>query len=100
MKYATWILNFDDPNYGTGPEPFIVEQGNSAEGSFAEGDITKGARILGYFTGEPTGLEAWDFTELTEQEALDFVLALDETAYVAEDGKIAVVIDLDPAVEQ
>ena len=93
MKYATWVLNFDDPNYGTGPEASIVEQGGSAEGSYAEGDITQGARILGYFTGEPTDLDAWSFTELTQQEALDFVLALDETAYVGEEGKIEVVIE-------
>jgi len=92
MKYATWVLNFDDPNYGTGPEAVIVEQGGTAEGSYAEGDITQGARILGYFTGEPTDLEAWSFTELTQQEALDFVLAIDETAYVGEEGKIEVVI--------
>jgi len=93
MKYATWILNFDDPNYGTGPEPIVVEQGGSADGSFAEGDITQGARILGYFTGEPTDLEAWSFTEITQQEALDFVLAIDDTAYIAEDGKINIVME-------
>ena len=93
MKYATWILNFDNPNYGTGPEASIAEQGGSAEGSFAEGDITKGARILGYFTGEPTEVEAWSFTEITQQEALDFVLALDDTAYLAEDGRINIVME-------
>jgi len=93
MKYATWILSFDDPNYGTGPEASIAEQGGTAEGAYAEGDITNGARILGYFTGEPTDLEAWNFTELTEQEALDFVLALDETAYVTEEGKIGIVYE-------
>jgi len=93
MKYATWVLNFDDPNYGTGPEASIVEQGGTAEGAYAEGDITNGARILGYYTGEPTELEAWNFINLTEQEALDFVLALDETAYVGEEGKIEVVIE-------
>jgi len=92
VKYATWILNFDDPNYGTGPEASIAEQGGSAEGAYAEGDITKGARILGYFTGEPTNLESWSFNELTQQEALDFVLAFDETAYVTEEGKIGVEI--------
>lgn len=93
MKYATWILNFDDPKYGTGPEPRIVKNKGTAEGAFAEGDITKGARILGYFTGEPTDLEAWSFTEITQQEALDFVLAFDETAYVTEEGKIGIVIE-------
>jgi len=95
MKYATWVLNFDDPNYGTGPEAAIVEQGGTAEGAFAEGDVTGGSRILGYFTGEPANLESWSFTELTQQEALDFVLAIDDTATVGEDGKINVVIPED-----
>jgi len=93
MKYATWILNFDEPEYGTGPEASIAEQGGTAEGSYAEGDITKGARILGYFTGEPKDLEAWSFTEITQQEALDFVLAFDETAYVTEEGKIGIIFE-------
>jgi len=92
MKYATWILNFSDPNYGTGPEPVIVSQGGTAEGSIPDGDVTEGAEILGYFTGEPTGLEAWSFTELTQDEALAFVTAIDNTAYVADDGRINVKI--------
>jgi len=92
MKYATWILNFSDPNYGTGPEPVIVSQGGTAEGSIPDGDVTEGAEILGYFTGEPTGLDAWGFTELTQDEALAFVTAIDDTAYVADDGRIAVEI--------
>ena len=92
MKYATWILNFSDPNYGTGPEPVIVSQGGTAEGSIPDGDVTEGAEILGYFTGEPTGLDAWSFTELTQDEALAFVTAIDDTAYVADDGRIAVEI--------
>ena len=90
MKYATWILNFTNPEYGTGPEATIVEQGGTAEGSYADGDVTDGARILGYFTGEPTGLDAWSFTELTQEEALTFVTAIDDTATVGEDGKIQV----------
>jgi len=90
MKYATWILNFVNPEYGTGPEATIVEQGGTAEGSYADGDVTDGARILGYFTGEPTGLDAWSFTELTQEEALAFVTAIDETATVGEDGRIVV----------
>jgi len=92
MKYATWILNFSDPQYGTGPEPSIVLQGGTAEGSMPDGDVTDGGKILGYFTGEPTGLEAWSFTELTQDEALAFVTAIDDTAYVADDGRINVKI--------
>jgi len=90
MKYATWILNFVNPEYGTGPEATIVEQGGTAEGSYADGDVTDGARILGYFTGEPTDLEAWSFTELTQDQALAFVTAIDDTATIGEDGRIVV----------
>jgi len=90
MKYATWVLDFTNPKYGTGPEASIIEQGGSAEGVTANGRVTEGAEILGYFTGEPIDLEAWNFTELTEEEALAFVTAIDSTAYVAEDGKIQV----------
>ena len=90
MKYATWILNFVNPEYGTGPESTIVEQGGTAEGSYTDGDVTDGAEILGYFTGEPTDLEAWSFTELTQDEALAFVTAIDDTATIGEDGRIVV----------
>jgi hypothetical protein len=90
MKYATWILNFVNPEYGTGPESTIVEQGETAEGSYTDGDVTDGAEILGYFTGEPTDLEAWSFTELTQDEALAFVTAIDDTATVGKDGRIVV----------
>ncbi len=88
MKYATWILDFSDPKYGTGPEQSVYEQGESAQGAMSEGDITNGARILGYFTGEPTALEAWSFTEATQDEALAFAIRLNSTAYFAEDGAI------------
>ena len=90
MKYATWILNFVNPEYGTGPESTIVEQAGTAEGSYTDGDVTDGAEILGYFTGEPTDLDAWSFTELTQEEALAFVTAIDDTATVGEDGRIVV----------
>ena len=90
MKYATWKLNFAIPEYGTGPEASITLQGGTAEGSYTDGNVTDGAKILGYFTGEPTGLDAWSFTELTQEEALAFVTAIDDTATVGEDGRIVV----------
>jgi len=90
MKYATWILDFTDPKYGTGPEEQIVTQGGTAEGAIVNGDITDGAEILGYFTGNPVNLEAWNFTQLSQEEASAFVAAIDSTAYIAEDGKIQV----------
>jgi hypothetical protein len=88
MKYATWILDFSDPKYGTGPEQSVYEQGENAQGAMPEGDITAGAKILGYFTGELTGLEVWSFTEVTQDEALAFAVTINSTAYFAEDGTI------------
>lgn len=87
MKYATWKLNFADPNYGTGPEEEIIAQGFTAEGGLISGEA-KGGTIMGYFTGDPVNLESWEFTEITQQEALDFALAIDSSAYLVEDGKI------------
>ncbi len=66
MKYATWILNFVNPEYGTGPEDSINAQGGTAEGAYPNGDVTEGAEILGYYTGTPTSLSAWSFKKLTE----------------------------------
>ena len=95
MKYATWILNFVNPEYGTGPEDSINAQGGTAEGAYPNGDVTEGAEILGYYTGTPTSLSAWSFKKLTEAKALEFVQAIDPEAYLAEDGRILVPI-IDP----
>jgi len=92
MKYATWKLNFTNPEYGTGPEPKIVTKGGTAEGAWVDGDITDGGTILGYFTGEAIDLAPWQFAEVTQEEALAFALALDSTAYLFEDGRIGAVM--------
>jgi len=92
MKYATWILNFTQPKYGTGPEDSIAAQGGMAEGSFAKGDLTAGGRILGYFTGDPTDLSAWSFKKLTQAKALEFAQAINSEAYLSENGRILVPI--------
>ena len=93
MKYATWKLNFTNPEYGTGPEDSITLQGGTAEGSYANGDVTQGAEILGYYTGTPTALSAWSFKKLTQAKALEFVEAIDPEAYLAEDGRILVPVN-------
>lgn len=95
MKYATWKLNFSNPDYGTGPEGAINAQGCSAEAAYVNGDVTQGAEILGYFTGEPTDLEIWNFTEITQEEALSFVLSFDETASIDTSGKIKILVEFD-----
>jgi hypothetical protein len=91
VNYATWKLNFTNPNYGTGPEDKIGELGFGAEGAWASGQVEEGGTILGYVTEEldPAELTEWQFTNLTEAEALAFAKAIDSTATVLEDGRIA-----------
>jgi len=90
MKYATWKLNFTNPDYGTGPEDSIRVQGGTAEASYHNGEVTESAEILGYYTGTPTALSAWSFKKLTEAKALEFVQAIDPEAYLGENGRILV----------
>lgn len=93
MKYATWKLDFTDPVYGTGPEEEIFEQGFYAESAYVSDEVQKGGTILGYFTGSPVNLKKWNFTELSAEEALSFVSAIDDTAYFLDDNKIGTIVD-------
>jgi hypothetical protein len=91
MNYATWKLNFIDPNYGTGPESKISELGFGAEGAWVAGEVENNGTILGYVT-EPvdeTELTTWEVKNITQAEALDFCLAINPEAYLLPDGKIA-----------
>jgi len=47
-------------------------------------------RILGYLTGELDIelLSDWDVVKLTQEEALTFALAIDENAFVMDNGVI------------
>jgi hypothetical protein len=95
MNYATWKLNFADPNYGTGPEERIAELGFGAEGAWVAGQVENGGTILGYVT-EPqdeTELSDWDFTNVTQAEALEFCQALNPEAYLLPDGTIIAPIE-------
>ena len=90
MNYATWKLNFTDPNYGTGPEDKIAELGFGAEGACSNGPVENGGTILGYVT-EPVDeseLTAWEVKNITEAEALEFCLAINPEAYLLPDGRI------------
>jgi hypothetical protein len=91
MNYATWKLNFTNPEYGTGPEDKIAELGFGAEGAWVLGQVEADGIVLGYVT-EPqdeSKLTTWSFTNLTQLEALDFCLAINPDAYLLDDGKIA-----------
>jgi hypothetical protein len=95
MNYATWKLNFSNPDYGTGPEDKIAELGFGAEGAWADGEVENGATILGYVTEaqDESELTAWSFTNITEAEALDFCLELNSAAYLLPDGRITAPIE-------
>jgi hypothetical protein len=95
MNYATWKLNFTDPKYGTGPEDKIAELGFGAEGAWSNGSVETGSTILGYVTEEQdeTELTAWEFTNITEAEALAFCQAINPEAYLLPDGKITAPIE-------
>lgn len=90
MNYATWKLNFTDPNYGTGPEDKIAELGYGAEGGWVSGQAENGGTILGYLTEavDESELTAWEVQNITESEALNFCLAINPEAYLLPDGRI------------
>ena len=95
MNYATWKLNFSDPNYGTGPEEKIAELGFGAEGAWVSGIIEDGGTILGYVTEalNPAELTAWEFQNLTQEEALAFAQTIASDAYLLPDGTISAPIE-------
>ena len=92
MNYATWKLNFTDPNYGTGPEDAIVALGFTAEGAWVDGQVEDGGTILGYVSDpqNESALATWDFANVTQEDALAFCLAINPEAYLLEDGRIGV----------
>jgi hypothetical protein len=91
VNYATWKLNFTNPEYGTGPEDKIAELGFGAEADWVAGQIENGGTILGYVT-EPvdeTKLTTWEVKNISQAEALSFCLAINPEAYLLPDGRIA-----------
>ena len=95
MNYATWKLNFADPNYGTGPEQRIADLGFGAEGAWVAGQIENGGTILGYVTEavDESELTTWEVTNITQAEALAFCQAIDPEAYLLPDGRITAPIE-------
>ena len=91
MNYATWKLNFADPNYGTGPEDRIAELGFGAEAGWVEGQVENGGTILGYLTEavDESELTTWEVTNITQAEALAFCQAINPEAYLLAYGRIA-----------
>ena len=95
MNYATWKLNFTDPDYGTGPEDRIAELGLGAEGAWVSGQAENGGTILGYVTNpvDESQLTPWQVTNISQLDALEFCLAIDPAAYLLPDGRITAPIE-------
>lgn len=96
MNYATWKLNFANPEYGTGPESKIAELGLTAEGAWVSGNLEDGGTVLGYVSSavDESELTAWEVTNITEQQAIEFCLAINSEAYLLPDGRITQAIDI------
>jgi hypothetical protein len=90
VNYATWNLNFINAEYGTGPEEKIEELGFAAEGAWVAGQVENDGRILGYISQpqDELKLTAWNFTNITQAEALAFCLNINPQAYLLPDGRI------------
>lgn len=95
MNYATWKLNFTNPKYGTGPEDKIAELGFGAEGAWVSGEAEDSGTILGYVTEaqDESELTAWQFSNVSQEAALDFCLAINPEAYLLDDGRITAPIE-------
>lgn len=91
MKYALWNLKLENVNYLSGPEQTIYESGGYAEASWSNGPVELGATILGYITGTfEADISAWNYREITQEEALEFCQTINPNAFLDQDGRIAV----------
>lgn len=74
--FATWKLDWTDPNYGTGPEEAIVALGGEAQGIIAYPDVV-GGTILGKINKltDFSTLSLWQVTAITDNQALEFAIA-------------------------
>jgi len=83
MKYATWTIKRPE---GTTPEPTIRENGGTASG----GIMLDGETVLGYVSDDATttGLNAWNFTIKTAEQALVLAQARNPECFFADDGTI------------
>lgn len=91
MNYATWKLNFDNPDYGTGAELAISKQGVTAEAAWSNGQVQEGSTILGYLTDQvdESLLTDWDVKNVTQAQALAFCKKINSGATLLQDGRIA-----------
>jgi hypothetical protein len=90
MKYASWTIDRTD---GSTPEPTIRDRGGEASGGFMKDENT----VVGYVWSDCdlTGLDKWNFSTMTDVQALAIAQSLNAECFLADDGKIQAP---DPAV--
>jgi hypothetical protein len=90
MKYASWTIDRSD---GSTPEPTIRSRGGEASGSFMKDSET----VVGYVWSDCdlTGLDKWNFSTMTDVQALAIAQGLNPECFFADDGTIQ---SPDPAV--
>jgi hypothetical protein len=91
LNFATWKLNFSNPDYGTGPEQKLFQLGFSAEPSWSNGDVAHGATILGYVSGiaDESQLTDWEFCNISQEQALEFVQSINPDALIV-NGRVTI----------
>lgn len=83
MRYAQWTIKRPE---GSTPEPLIRSRGGQASG----GLMLDSETVLGYVWNDVdlTGLEKWNFSTMTNTQALALAQALNPECYFGDDGTI------------
>jgi len=93
MKYATYEVYFPEKNSLEGVTPHVTVRadGKFIETAFSTNNFTDVCYVGDNVTA--SGLSNWNFTLITQSQALDLALAKNENAYLAEDGTIVMPFD-------
>ena len=83
MKYAQWTIKRPE---GSTPEPLIRSRGGQASGGFLKDAET----VVGYVLSDVdlTGLDKWNFSTMTNTQAMAIAQDLNSECFFGDDGTI------------
>lgn len=92
MRYAFWYFWADETGYFHGADEALTSQGFESYAGWCFGEPTNNAKILGYFKGEgnPTGLEKYNFEEITQEQAITYCLEYLPDIEVNQSGELVI----------